>query len=94
MTKILRMLTLCLALSVAASIYFANPFAQQVRADNCWYGCTDGPQRSRRGCSVRFAGYVGDDDEYGNYEYTCGGQTINCFYKYNCEDGGGELLLE
>ncbi len=89
MTKILRILTLCLALSVAASIYFANPFAQQVRADNCWYGCTDGQQRSRRGCSVRFYEYAGDNNEFGIYEYTCGGSKIYCTYKYNCDDGGG-----
>jgi len=93
MKKLLRVLTLSLALSVIASIYLASPFAEQVWATGgCWYGCTDGPQKSRKGCSVQFYRTAGEG-AFGIYEYTCGNEKIYCTYKYDC-DGGAPVAQD
>lgn len=93
MKNLLRTLTLALAVAIVSTFYFANPFTQTVRAAGCWLGCTDGPQRNRSGCSVRFREYAGDG-ELGLYEYTCGNATVTCTYQYNCSGGGGEIGLD
>lgn len=85
MKRLLRITIFGLVLSVFTTLYLASPFVNQAWADSCWYGCTDGPQKNRSGCSVKFRGTVGDGS-LGHYEYTCGDEKISCFYRYNCEE--------
>ena len=84
MKILVRIMLAALFSAVVASAVVLSPLSTSVSAAGCWYGCTDGPQRNRSGCSVQFMGTVGDG-AFGHYQYTCGDQVISCFYKYECD---------